>query len=236
LVKNQVNAAHNGLYEITEIGNAGTPWVLTRFELCDDRNEIPSSYVFVQEGATIANTGWVAIVDNLQDFTVGTDTITWIQFSGAGTYTAGTALSLDGTTFNLNVGTNAGLSVNGSNELIINSTIAGAGLTWTTGVIDVVGTADRITVNTDSIDIASTYVGQTSITTLGTITTGTWNATTIAVANGGTGLTTLTPNAVFISNADGTTIQFITGTEGDVIQFNASGVPVASNILDGGTY
>lgn len=37
---------------------------------------------------------------------------------------------------------------------------------------------------------ASTYVGDDSITTLGTITTGTWNGSTIAVANGGTGATT----------------------------------------------
>lgn len=37
---------------------------------------------------------------------------------------------------------------------------------------------------------ASTYIGDDSITTLGTITTGTWNGSTIAVANGGTGATT----------------------------------------------
>ena len=36
---------------------------------------------------------------------------------------------------------------------------------------------------------ASTYVGDDSITTLGTITTGTWNGTTIAIANGGTAAT-----------------------------------------------
>jgi hypothetical protein len=64
---------------------------------------------------------------------------------------------------------------------------AGNGLTKTGNTIDAVGTADRIIVNADSIDIASTYVGQTSITTLGTITTGTWNGTDIAVADGGTG-------------------------------------------------
>jgi hypothetical protein len=67
---------------------------------------------------------------------------------------------------------------------------AGAGLTKTGNTIDAVGTSNRITVNADSIDIASTYVGQTSITTLGTITTGTWNGSTIAVGNGGTGATT----------------------------------------------
>lgn len=68
--------------------------------------------------------------------------------------------------------------------------IAGDGLTKSGNTLDVVGTTDRITINPDSVDIASTYVGQTSITTLGTITTGTWNGSTIAVANGGTGATT----------------------------------------------
>lgn len=67
---------------------------------------------------------------------------------------------------------------------------AGAGLTKSGNTIDVVGTADRITANADSIDIASTYVGQSTITTLGTVTTGTWSASTIAIAKGGTNATT----------------------------------------------
>lgn len=53
-----------------------------------------------------------------------------------------------------------------------------------------VGTAGRVTVTGNAIDIASTYVGQTSLTTLGTITTGVWTGTAIAIANGGTGATT----------------------------------------------
>src|SRR3990167_7195993 len=53
---------------------------------------------------------------------------------------------------------------------------AGAGLTQTYDTLNVIGTASRIIVNADSIDIHSDYVGQTSITTLGTITTGVWNA------------------------------------------------------------
>ena len=65
---------------------------------------------------------------------------------------------------------------------------AGAGLTKSGNTLDVVGTADRITVNSDSVDIASTYVGQTSITTLGTIATGTWNGSVVAGQYGGTGV------------------------------------------------
>jgi len=65
---------------------------------------------------------------------------------------------------------------------------AGAGLTKSGNTLDVVGTADRITVNTDSVDIASTYVGQSTITTLGTIGTGTWQGTVIGATYGGTGV------------------------------------------------
>jgi hypothetical protein len=69
---------------------------------------------------------------------------------------------------------------------------AGAGLTRTGNQFDIVGTAGRIAVFADNVDIDASYVGQVSITTLGTITTGTWNATTVAVNKGGTGATSLT--------------------------------------------
>jgi hypothetical protein len=68
--------------------------------------------------------------------------------------------------------------------------VAGAGITKTGNQLDVIGTTDRIHVNADSVDISENYVGQTSITTLGTVTTGVWNGTDIAVADGGTGAST----------------------------------------------
>lgn len=57
------------------------------------------------------------------------------------------------------------------------------------------GTANRVTVTPTSdtnyqVDIASNYAGQSSITTLGTIATGVWQGTEIAVSKGGTGATT----------------------------------------------
>jgi hypothetical protein len=61
-------------------------------------------------------------------------------------------------------------------------------------VTSVSGTALQIDVATGTttpvISIDTGYVGQASITTLGTVTTGTWNATTIAIAKGGTGQVT----------------------------------------------
>jgi hypothetical protein len=68
--------------------------------------------------------------------------------------------------------------------------LAGDGLTKTGNTLNVIGTTDRISVSSDAVDISANYVGQSSITTLGTITTGVWNGTDVAVTAGGTGAST----------------------------------------------
>lgn len=67
---------------------------------------------------------------------------------------------------------------------------AGDGLTKSGNTLNVGGTTDRISVTSTAVDIASTYVGQATITTLGTVGTGTWEATDVGVAHGGTGSST----------------------------------------------
>jgi hypothetical protein len=96
LVKNQTNAAENGRYNLTTLGDENTPWVLTRCGLCDQASEIPGSYVFVTDGTSNGQTGWVQHVDDSSTFTVGTDDIDVYQFSGAGTLVAGTNISVNG--------------------------------------------------------------------------------------------------------------------------------------------
>lgn len=113
---------------------------------------------------------------------------------------------------------------------------AGNGLTKTGNTINAVGTADKITVSADAITIASGYIGQTSITTLGTIGTGVWQGTDVAVAHGGTGLSAFTSNGVLIANTGGTALEFETGTQYQVMGFNSSGVPTATGTIDGGTF
>lgn len=66
--------------------------------------------------------------------------------------------------------------------------VAGNGLILTGTTFDVGGTADRISVSANAVDIASTYAGQASINTVGTITSGTWNGTIISPTYGGTGV------------------------------------------------
>lgn len=89
-----------------------------------------------------------------------------------------------------------------------------------TGVSSVSGTSNRITVSPTTgavvVDISSSYVGQATITTLGTIATGTWNASLITGTYGGTGVNngsstiTIGGNVTF-SGAFATTVT-VTGT------------------------
>jgi hypothetical protein len=101
LLKDQTSALQNGRYYLSTVGDAGTAWVFTRCGYCDTSDEIPGGYIFIQGGTANASTGWVMTVADAATFTVGTDAITVIQFSGAGTYTAGTGLDLTGTVFSL---------------------------------------------------------------------------------------------------------------------------------------
>ncbi len=152
LIKNQATTLQNGIYTVTSVGGIGntTSFVFTR---ADDQNTTPEmaagDLVYVTAGTSNGTTLWV---QTAKIVAIGTTGVTWSQFSGASTATAG-----------------AGLVQNGN-------------------AYDIGGTSNRITVNTDSIDIASTYVGQTSITTLGTIGTGVWQGTLIGPTYGGTGV------------------------------------------------
>jgi hypothetical protein len=119
------------------------------------------------------------------------------------------------------------------------SILGGAGLTKTGNTIDVIGTANRILVNADNIDIAATYVGQTSITTLGTIITGVWNGTAIAVANGGTGAATLTGYVKGAGTVPLTAVAAIPNTDisglGTMSTQAASAVAITGGTIDGVT-
>jgi hypothetical protein len=163
LVKDQTNKAHNGRYFISQLGDATTPWILNRCPACDEPEEIPSSYVFVQHGDVYENTGWVASVEDTSAFQVGVDTITWVQFSGAGTYTAGAGLTLSGPAFA--VGQGDGIQVNPDSIQIASGGV-------TSSMI-----ANGTIVNEDVSDtaaIAATKINGTAVTQAdtGTVATG----------------------------------------------------------------
>jgi len=73
----------------------------------------------------------------------------------------------------------------------VTTDIIGDGLKNDSGSIIVVSEDDsRVIVSNNGINISPTYIGQTTITTIGTITNGVWNAATLDIAHGGTNATT----------------------------------------------
>jgi len=101
LLKNQTTPSQNGIYLWNSLG-------ANRAVDMDTWAEVPGAFVFVEEGATQADTGWVSTADRTG--TLNTTTITWTQFSGAGSFVDGAALLKTGNTLDVQVD-NVGIEV-----------------------------------------------------------------------------------------------------------------------------
>jgi len=96
LVKNQSTASGNGIYLC-----AAGAW--TRTTDADTAAEIEGAAVFVEEGTAQADTAWVCTTN--APITVGTTSLTFVQFAGPGDVTAGTGMTQSGNTLNVIGGT-----------------------------------------------------------------------------------------------------------------------------------
>jgi hypothetical protein len=101
LLKNQSTTSENGIYVVINGDLARAADYNTAAEID------PGDFVFVSGGTVNDNTGWVQTATVT---TLGTDPIVFTQFSGAGTYLAGTGLTLTGNTFSINTGTTVDIS------------------------------------------------------------------------------------------------------------------------------
>ena len=92
LVKNQTTTSQNGIYIVQT-----TAW--TRATDMDVWTEVPNAFTFIEDGTTQADTGWVCTSN--AGGTMGTTAITFTQFGAAGGYSAGTGLTLTGSSFSI---------------------------------------------------------------------------------------------------------------------------------------
>lgn len=119
LVKNETNTAHNGIYLVTEQGNAvDTYWVLTR---ATDFDSSPTSEiktgeaVFVTAGAINVRQGFVLTsVGTGTDgaHVLNTDGLTFTQFTGTSAFTAGDGMTQSGSTINVVTASSSRIVVN----------------------------------------------------------------------------------------------------------------------------
>ena len=148
LVYNQTNAAHNGIYYVSTVGDGASNWVLTRATDADSYGASDPDALgegdafFVSEGATGA--GELYVMNTSGAITFGTTNITFTVIAETAVYAAGDGLTLTGTTFAVGAGT--GVTVN-ANDIAIGQAVGTsdsptfAGLTTTADIT--FGTNDK---------------------------------------------------------------------------------------------
>jgi len=236
LVKNQSTSSQNGIY----LSSSGA-W--TRTTDANIWNQLVSAYVFVEEGSLQADTGWVCTVD--PGGTIGVTSVTWVQFSGAGTYTAGTGLTLTGTQFSItNTAVTAGsygsatqvgtFTVNAQGQLTLagNTTVTPA-ITSVTGLGT--GVATALAVSTGSSGAFVVNGGALGTPSSGTVTNLTGTASiningTVGATTANTGaFTTISASGVITSTVSTGTAPFTVSSTTQVANLNAATAGTATN-------
>jgi len=240
LVKNQTNAAENGIY----VASSGT-WAYAADG--DTWNEYISAIGFIEYGSQ-ASSAWYCSAQS--GGTLGVTNMNWSNFSVAGTYFAGTGLTLAAYTFSItNTGVTAGnygtdarsvtLAINAQGQItsavdqpiaIANTQVSGLGTMSTQNANSVAitgGTINGTAIGgtTAAAVTGTTITAGTQFTGAGTGLTGT--ATSLSI--GGTAATATNiaggaAGSLPYQSAANTTALLAAGTNGQVLTL-ASGVP-----------
>jgi hypothetical protein len=222
LVKDQTLSQFNGIY----VASAST-WARSA-----DMNtwaEVPSAFTFIESGTTLADTGWVCTSN--QGGTIDVTPITWSQFSGAGSYLAGTGLTLTGNTFSI-TNTAVTAAAYGSASQVATFTVNSQGQITLAANASIAIAASQITSGTiDSARLSGSYSGITGLGTLGDLTvtntiTGSvsGNAGTATTATKATNIAGGAAGSLPYQTAADVTAFLAAGSNGQVLTL-ASGVP-----------
>jgi hypothetical protein len=178
-------------------------------------------FTFVSNGTLYGNTGWVQ-TDPVT--VVGTSPVTWVQFSGAGTYTAGTGLTLTGTQFSLTAPVTAILGGTGQTSYAVGDLLYASTTTALSKLADVATGSALIS---GGVSTAPAW-GKIGLTT--------HVSETLPIANGGTNATT-TPTSGAVAYGTGTAYGFsAAGTSGQFLISGGTGSPTWTDTIPGGTY
>ena len=165
LVYNQSNAAHNGVYYVSTVGDGVTAWVLTRATDADSYGASDSDALgegdafFVLEGDTGA--GELYVMNTSGTITFGTTNITFVVIAETAVYSAGSGLTLSGTEFSL---TSSSISITDSSSSSISVSLgSGISILGGTGISSTVS-GSNVTLNLSGIDAADIADGSVSNT------------------------------------------------------------------------
>jgi len=223
LVKNQANQAQNGIYAAS-----ASQW--TRTADMNTWSEVPGAFTFIESGATLASTGWVTTAASTG--TIGVTAMPWSQFSGVGSYLAGTGLTLTGNTFSI-TNTAVTAAAYGSASQVATFTVNAQGQLTLAASTSIAIAASQVTSGTfDSARLSGSYTGITGLGTLLDLTvtntiTGSisGNAVTATTATTATNLGGGASGSVPYQTAAGATSFLAVGSNGQVLTL-AAGIPI----------
>lgn len=156
LIKDQTDATENGIYVVAD---SGAP---TRALDADSADELRGATVTVTKGTVNADRVYRLVTD---DIVLGTTDLHWTEIGGAAQpYVAGAGL-VESPANTFNVGAGAGISVS-EDTVSLASSVAGAGLTYSSGVL-AVGGGLGILVDADLIRIDTSVVARKYVTDIG---------------------------------------------------------------------
>lgn len=144
LIKNQAAGAENGIYVVAA---SGAP---TRSTDCNTAsNYVSGAFVFTEQGTANAGSAWVVATQG--SITPGTTSVSWVQFAGGTTYSAGSGLTLTGTVFSANV-SGSTIEISGNNLRVKSSATngqpllsGGTGAEGAYGALNLAGGATLVT-------------------------------------------------------------------------------------------
>ena len=194
LVKNQSTATQNGIYEVTDQGSSTTTYELTRVTDADnsvDGQVKAGDAIFVTNGSTNSNQGFILTsygTGTDAAHTLGTDSLTYTQFTGTSTFLAGTGLTKTGNTLDVVTADSGRIVVNADN--IDLATVSRSN----TSAADTVVFVSSVT--TDSYGRVTGVATASASIELGTNTTGNYVESLVA----GTGITISSPSGEGVSS------------------------------------
>ncbi len=188
LIKNQSTASQNGIYNVNA---SGAP---SRATDMPTGGNAAGAFVFVEQGTTNAENGFVCTSDT-GSAVVGTNNLTFAQFSGAGQIIAGAGLDKSGNTLFVDTKANGGFAFEGGKLALkldsssITGTLAigdgGTGATTASAALTALGLSNYAKTLIDDADAAAAR------TTLGLGSIATQAANSVAITGGSiTNLTT----------------------------------------------